>query len=82
MLSVKKFAGDKAKLKRQIKMQINNKRPRLPTPIEKIAYTGMSLTGKPLEWFQFYLAKTQMNRITSTNNKIRYMFSIWEGFCN
>jgi len=56
-------------------MQINNKGLRLPTPIERIAYTGMSLTGKPLEWFQFYLTETQVNRITSTNNKIKYMFS-------
>ena len=54
MLSVEKFAGNKAKLKgflTQIKMQINNKGLRLPTPMEKIAYAGMSLTGEPLEWF-------------------------------
>ena len=63
-------------------MQINNKGLRLPTPIERIAYTGMSLTGKPLEWFQFYLTETQVNRITSTNNKIKYMFSTQKGFCN
>jgi len=33
----------------QIKMWINNKGPRLPIPMEKIVYAGMSLTGKPLE---------------------------------
>ena len=52
MLSVKKFAENKVKLKgflTQIKIQINNKGPRLPTPIEKIAYAGISLTGKPLK---------------------------------
>ena len=79
MLSVEKFTGNRAKLKRfltQIKMWINNKGPRLPTPMERIAYTGMSLTGKPLKWFQPYLAETQTNRITSINSKVRYMFSI------
>ena len=61
MLSVKKFTKNKAKLKgflTQIKMQINNKRPKLPTPMEKVVYAEMSLTGKSLEWFQFYLAET------------------------
>jgi len=79
MPSVKKFTGDKAKLKKfltQIKMWIDNKRPKLPTPIKKIAYIGMSLTGKLLKWFQFYLAKAQINRITFTNSKIRYIFLI------
>ena len=79
MPSVEKFAGDKVKLKRfltQIKMQINNKGPRLPTFIERIAYAGISLIGKPLKWFQSYLAKVQINKITSTNNEVRYMFLI------
>jgi len=51
---VEKFAEDKTKLKgflTQIKIQINNKRLRLSIFMEKIAYTGMSLTGKPLKWF-------------------------------
>ena len=79
MPSIEKFAGDKAKLKgflTQVKIWIDNEGPRLPIPMEKIAYAGMSLTGKPLKWFQFYLAKTQVNGITSTNGKVRYMFSI------
>jgi len=74
---IEKFAGDKAKLKEfltQVKIQINNKGLRLPTLMEKIAYAGMSLIGKPLEWFQPYLAEMQMNKITSTNSKVRYIF--------
>ena len=54
MPSVEKFAEDKVKLKgffTQIKMQINNKGPRLPIFMEKIVYAGISLTGKLLEWF-------------------------------
>jgi len=85
MLLIKKFIKDKAKLKgffMQIKMQIDNKGLRLPTFIKKIAYTGINLTGKLLKWFQPYLAETQVNKITSTNNEVRYMFLIWEGFYN
>ena len=50
--------------------------------MKKIMYAGMSLTGKPLKWFQFYLTETQVNGIMSTNNKVRFMFSTWKGFCN
>ena len=49
---VEKFTGDRVKLKgffTQIKMQINNKEPKLPTLIEKVVYAGMSLTGKLLQ---------------------------------
>ena len=52
MLSIKKFTGDRSKLKGflvQVKLQINNKGPGLPTPLEKIAYTGIYLTGKTLK---------------------------------
>ena len=85
MSLVEKFAEDKAKLKgffTQIKMWIDNEGLKLPMLMEKITYTGMSLTGKPLKQFQSYLAETQVNGITSTNNKVRYMFLTWEGFCN
>ena len=56
MPSVKKFIKDRAKLKgffTQIKIQINNERLKLSIFIKKkkIVYTGISLTGKPLEWF-------------------------------
>ena len=53
MLSIKRFAEDKVKLKgffTQIKIWINNKGLRLLTPVEKVAYAEMYLTGKPLEW--------------------------------
>jgi len=52
MPSIKKFAEDRAKLKgffTQVKIWINNKGPRLPTFMEKIVYTGMYLTRKPLK---------------------------------
>ena len=57
---VEKFVGDRAKLKgffTQVKIWINNEGLRLPTFIEKVAYAGISLTGKLLKWFQFYLAE-------------------------
>ena len=83
MPSIKRFAGNKAKLKgffTQVKIWINNEGLRLPIFIEKIVYAGMYLTGKLLKWFQLYLMETQANGITSTNSKVRYMFLIWEGF--
>jgi len=52
MPSIKKFNGDQLKLKEflmQIKIRINNKRPKLATPFNKIIYAGMHLTEKPLK---------------------------------
>ena len=61
MLLIKKFAENSLKLKgffTQVKILIDNKGLKLPTPIKKIVYAGMYLTGKPLKWFQLYLIKT------------------------
>ena len=40
----------------------------------------MHLTEKLLAWFQPYISETQVNKITSTNTKVQYMFSTQEGF--
>ena len=52
MLSIERFVGDRLKLKgffTQVKIWIDNKGLKLPTFVEKIAYAGMYLTGKPLK---------------------------------
>ena len=36
----------------QIKIKITNKGPGLPTAIEQVAYTGLFLTERVLEWFK------------------------------
>ena len=64
----------------QIKIRINNKGLRLTTPFNKIIYTGMHLIRKPFKQFQLYLSETQTNRVTTTNKKVRYIFSLCEGF--
>ena len=64
----------------QIKIRINNKEPKLTTPFNKVIYAGMHLIGKPLKWFQPYLSETQINGVTITNKKVRYMFLSQEGF--
>ena len=52
--------GELYKLKRfltQIKIKITKKRPELLTVIEQVAYIGLFLSGKILEWFKSYLIK-------------------------
>ena len=76
---VKYYLGEAYKLRgflTQIKIKITNKRLGLPTVIEQVAYTGLFLTGKVLEWFKPYLTKIQLNRMSTTNIKVRYMFLI------
>ena len=79
MLSVKYFLKKAYKLKgflTQIKIKIINKGLELPTVIKQVAYTGLFLTEKVLEWFKPYLTKIQLNGISTTNIEARYMFSI------
>ena len=57
---VKYFSGEVYKLKgflTQIKIKINNKGLGLPTIIKQVAYTGLYLLGRVLEWFKPYLIK-------------------------
>ena len=85
MLLVKYFLEEVYKLKgflTQIKIKITNKGLGLPIVIKQIAYTGLFLIGKVLKWFKPYLTKIQLNRISTTNVKVQYMFLIQDGFAN
>ena len=60
MPSVKYFIKELYKLKGfliQIKIKITNKGLGLPTSIKQVAYAGLFLLGRVLEWFKPYLTK-------------------------
>ena len=79
MPSVKYFLGEAYKLKKfltQIKIKITNKGLGLPTVIKQVAYTGLFLIGRVLEWFKPYLTKIQLNGKSTTNIEVQYMFLI------
>ena len=50
----------------QIKIKITNKGLGLPIVIKQVAYAGLFLIGKILEWFKPYFTKIQLNRINTT----------------
>ena len=50
--------------------------------IKQVAYAGLFLTGRVLEWFKPYLTKVQVNGLNTTNIEAWYIFLIWEGFAN
>ena len=57
---VKRFSGEVYKLKGfliQVKIKIINKGPGLLTVIKQVAYAGLYLLGRVLEWFKPYLIK-------------------------
>ena len=54
----------------QIKIKITNKGLGLPIVIKQVAYAGLFLTERVLEWFKPYFTKIQLNRISTTNIKI------------
>ena len=47
-----------------------------------MVYAGLFLMGYALKWFKPYLIEYKANSLTTKNNKVKYMFSSWEGFCN
>ena len=85
MLLVKYYLGEVYKLKKfltQIKIKITNKGLGLPIVIKQVAYAGLFLTERVLEWFKPYLTKIQLNRMSTTNIKAQYMFLIQDRFAN
>ena len=79
MPSVKHFLGEAYKLKgflTQIKIKITNKKLGILTVIKQIAYTGLFLSGRALEWFKLYFTKVQLNGLGTTNIKVQYIFLI------
>ena len=74
---VKRFLGEIYKLKgflTQIKIKITNKGPGLPIAIEQVAYAGLFLIERVLEWFKPYLTEVQLNGLNTTNIEVWYMF--------
>ena len=50
--------------------------------IKQVAYIGLFLIGKVLEWFKPYFTKVQLNGLNTTNIKVWYMFLIQKRFTN
>ena len=85
MPSVKKFSSKKAKLKgflTQIKLKIRYKGVKLPLIVDQVVYAGLFLMGRVFKWFKPYLIEYKANSLTTRNNKVKYIFLSWEGFCN
>ena len=79
MLLVECYSGEVYKLKgflTQIKIKITNKGLGLPIVMEQVAYAGLFLTERVLEWFKPSLTEIQLNGMSTTNIKVRYMFLI------
>jgi hypothetical protein len=79
MLLVKYYSGEAYKLRgflTQIKIKITNKGLGLPTVIKQVAYVGLFLIEKVLEWFKPYFTEIQLNGMSTTNIEVQYMFLI------
>ena len=60
----------------QVKIKIVNKGAGLLIVIKQMAYIGLFLSGRALEWFESYLTEIQENGLTTANLKVRYIFLI------
>ena len=50
--------------------------------MDQVMYIGLFLTKRALKWFKPYLTEIQINRLSITNQEVRYMFLSWDGFIN
>ena len=77
MLLVKYYSGEAYKLRgffTQIKIKITNKGLGLLTVIKQVAYVGLFLIKRVLEWFKPYFTEIQLNGMSTTNIEARYIF--------
>ena len=54
----------------QIKIKITNEGLGLLTAIKQVAYIGLFLTKRVLEWFKPYFTKIQLNGLNTTNIEV------------
>ena len=55
-------------------LKLRYKGPKIATLVDTVAYIGIFLTGKALEWFKLYLIEYQINGATTTNLETKYIF--------
>src|SRR5271170_7750109 len=68
--SIERFDGTRSKLKGfllQIRFKVTQEGLKIGTAVDQVAYVGLFLTGRALEWFEPYLIEFQTNRATTTN---------------
>ena len=61
-------------------LKIKTKVLKLSSAGDAVAYIGIFLIGRALEWFKPYLLKYQENKIITTNLEIKYIFISWDNF--
>jgi hypothetical protein len=47
---------------------------KLPIVADQVAYIGLFLTGRVLEWLKPYLIEYKANSLTTRNQEVKYMF--------
>ena len=77
MPAIKRFNRIRLKLKgflAQIRLKLHNKGHKVLIQAKAVAYTGLFLTEKALEWFKLYITEYQNNRTNTTNKEVQYIF--------
>ena len=54
--------------------KIIQKKAKIGIPMDQVIYIGLFLMGRALKWFKFYFIKIQINRMTTINQEVKYMF--------
>ena len=55
-------------------LKLRYKGLKIATPADTVAYVGIFLIRRALEWFKLYLIEYQINGATTTNLETKYIF--------
>ena len=75
--SIERFDRIRSKLKGfllQMRFKVIQKKAKIGTPMDQVMYAGLFLMGRVLEWFKPYFMEIQLNKMTTLNQEVRYMF--------
>ena len=59
----------------QISLKLRYKGPNIAILVDIVAYTGMFLSGRALEWFKPYLMEYQTNKAIIIHLETKYIFT-------
>ena len=55
--------------------KVTQEKAKIGIPIDQVIYTELFLIGRALKWFKPYLTEIQINKMTTLNQEVRYIFS-------
>jgi len=57
-----------------MRFKVMQEKAKIGIPMDQVIYIGLFLTGRALKWFKPYFTEIQVNKMTTLNQEVRYIF--------